>query len=114
MISQDADQRLKRSRKIANLLDGAWGIPHTSWRFGVDALLGLLPVAGDLVSALLGLSIVWQAHKLGAPRTLKLRMLANIGLDFLLGSIPIIGDIADVAYRKNIRNTDLLEAWLKK
>jgi hypothetical protein len=114
MISQEAEQRLQRSRKLAILLDGAWGIPNTRWRFGIDALLGLLPVAGDLVSALLGLIIVWQAHHLEAPRTLKLRMLANIGLDFLLGSIPIIGDIADVAYRKNIRNADLLEAWLKK
>ncbi|MBQ0760486.1 DUF4112 domain-containing protein [uncultured Zhongshania sp.] len=114
MISPEAEQRLQRSRKLAILLDGAWGIPNTPWRFGIDSLLGLLPVAGDFASALLGLIIVWQAHRLKAPRFLKLRMLGNIGLDFLIGSIPIIGDIADVAFRKNIRNADLLEAWLKK
>ncbi|MFT7404147.1 MAG: hypothetical protein ACI955_001213 [Zhongshania sp.] len=74
----------------------------------------MLPVAGDLVSAILGLGIVWQAHKLAALSSLKFKMFANIGVDFVLGSVPIIGDIADVAFRKNIRNVDLLEDWLKK
>lgn len=114
MINSNAEQRLRRSRQFAILLDGAWGIPFTRVRFGVDALLGLLPVAGDFISALLGLGIIWQAHQLAAPASLKFKMLGNIGLDFVLGSVPIIGDIADVAFRKNIRNVDLLEDWLKK
>ncbi|MEX1664261.1 DUF4112 domain-containing protein [Zhongshania arctica] len=113
MINPTAEQRLQRSRQFAILLDGAWGIPFTRVKFGVDALLGLLPVAGDLVSAILGLGIVWQAHMLAAPSSVKFKMLANIGLDFVLGIVPIIGDIADVAFRKNIRNVDLLEDWLK-
>ena len=103
---------MQRSRKLATLLDGAWRIPNTRWRFGIDAVRGLLPVAGDLVSALLGLGIVWHAHKLNAPRLLKFRMMGNIGLDFLLGSVPVIGDIADVAFRKNLRNASLLEDWV--
>jgi hypothetical protein len=112
MTDKEIEPRLRRSRQLATLLDGAWGIPHTPWRFGIDALLGLLPVAGDLLSALLGLGIVWQARKLDAPTTLQVKMLGNIGLDFLLGSVPVIGDIADVAFRKNIRNAKLLEDWV--
>jgi hypothetical protein len=114
MINPTLEQGLQRSRQFAILLDGAWSIPFTRVKFGVDALLGLLPVAGDLVSAILGLGIVWQAHKLAALSSLKFKMFANIGVDFVLGSVPIIGDIADVAFRKNIRNVDLLEDWLKK
>ena len=104
---------LRGARQLAVLLDGAWGIPFTRWRIGIDSLLGLLPVAGDLLSALLSLTIVWQGHKLKAPKHLQARLLGNIALDFVVGSIPIVGDIADVALRKNQRNVALLESWLK-
>ncbi|CAA0103771.1 Uncharacterised protein [Zhongshania aliphaticivorans] len=113
MTQHDTEERLRRSWQLANLLDGIWTIPFTPWKVGIDALLGLLPVAGDFLSALLALGIVWQAHKLGAPKSVKIKMLANIGLDFLLGSVPVIGDIADVAFRKNQRNAALLEKWVK-
>lgn len=112
MTEAEIQLRLRRSRQLATLLDSAWNIPLTRWRLGLDSLVGLLPIAGDLVSALLGLGIVWQARQLGAPNTLMIKMLSNIGLDFLLGSVPVIGDIADVAFRKNIRNANLLEEWV--
>ena len=112
MNQDEVNLRLRRSRQLATLLDSAWVIPGTQWRIGLDSIIGLLPVGGDLVSAILGLGIVWQAHQLKAPRRLILQMLANIGLDFLLGAIPIIGDIADIAYRKNLRNANWLEKWV--
>lgn len=111
MTPDEINLRLRRSRQLATLLDSAWVIPGTGWRIGLDALIGLLPVGGDLISAILGLGIVWQAQKLNAPRSLILHMLANIGLDFLLGAIPIVGDVADIAYRKNLRNANWLEKW---
>ncbi len=111
MTLSETQRRLHRSRQLATLLDGAWSIPYTPWRFGIDSLLGLLPVAGDFLSALLGLGVIWQARKLNAPTSLQVQMLGNLGLDFLLGSVPVIGDIADVAFRKNMRNAELLEAW---
>lgn len=114
MTDSETAVRLRRSRQLATLLDGAWQIPYTPWRFGIDSLMGLLPIAGDLASALLGLGIVWQARQLAAPRSIQLRMLGNIALDFVLGSVPIVGDIADVAFRKNMRNADLLEQWVIK
>lgn len=108
------EARLRRIRRTATVLDGVWGIPGTRWRLGVDALLGLLPVAGDLVSALLGLSLVWHAHQLGAPKGLKLRMAGNIGMDFVLGSLPLVGDVADILVRKNQRNAELIERWVQE
>ncbi len=111
MRQDDIGRRVRRSRQLANLLDAAWGIPYTRWRFGVDSLLGVVPVAGDLLGAMLGLAIVWQARQAAAPQTLQIRMLGNIGLDLVLGMVPIVGDIADVAFRKNQRNAMLLEAW---
>lgn len=114
MISaEETSLRLRRSRQLASLLDGAWGIPFTRWRIGVDPLLGLFPVAGDLLSALLGLGIVWQARRLAAPQWLQVKMLGNIALDFVIGSIPVIGDIADIGFRQNTRNATLLENWVK-
>ncbi len=103
---------LRGARQLAVLLDGAWGIPFTRWRIGIDSLLGLLPLAGDLLSALLSLTIVWQGHKLKAPKRLQARLLGNIALDFVVGSIPIVGDLADVVLRKNQRNVALLDNWL--
>ncbi len=114
MTEEEIQLRLRRSRQLATLLDSAWNIPFTPWRLGLDSLLGLLPIAGDLVSALLGLGIVWQARQLSAPKTLQIKMLSNLGLDFLLGSVPVIGDLADVAFRKNIRNADVLEEWASR
>ncbi len=114
MTEHEIATRLARCRKLAILLDGAWGIPFTRWRFGVDSLFGLLPVAGDLVGALMGLGIVWQARRLSAPLPLQLRMLGNLGLDFALGSVPLVGDLFDVAFRKNLRNVALLEAWVAR
>lgn len=114
MTFEERELRVRRSRQLATLLDGAWGIPFTRWRLGIDPLLGLLPVAGDVLGAVLGAGIIWQAHKAGAPKALKLKMLGNIGLDFVLGSVPIVGDLADIAFRKNDRNASLLEAWAQQ
>jgi Domain of unknown function (DUF4112) len=104
-------RRVRRSRQLATLLDAAWGVPFTRWRFGVDSLLGVLPIAGDLAGALLGLGIVWQARQASAPLSLQMRMLANIGLDVALGSVPLVGDIADVVIKKHQRNAALFEKW---
>ncbi|MDF2179769.1 DUF4112 domain-containing protein [Aliiglaciecola sp. CAU 1673] len=116
LIMQDPqiEKRLKSAKRLATLLDGVWTIPFTKWRFGVDALLGLLPIAGDLIGAVLGLSIVWHAQQLKAPLNVKLKMLLNILLDLVLGLVPVIGDIADMFFRKNLRNAALLEDWINQ
>ena len=109
IVTKNTD--LGRARTLARLLDAAVGIPGTPLRIGFDAVLGLIPGAGDMVAAALGGYIVLAAVRHGAPRAVVLRMLANIGIDTLLGSVPVLGDVFDVAYKSNLRNAELLERY---
>lgn len=93
---------------LATWLDSRWRIPGTSWRFGLDGLIGLVPGIGDTVTLLLSLYVVALGVRLGASPATVLRMLANVALDALIGAVPVIGDIADVAFKANRRNLDLL------
>lgn len=97
---------------LARLLDQAFRVPGTSWRFGLDPLLGLVPVAGDLISAALGAYGIVVAAQLGAPSSVMARMALNLFIDTAIGSIPVAGDLFDFAYKANTRNRMLLEKWL--
>jgi hypothetical protein len=97
---------------LARLLDQAFRVPGTSWRFGIDPLLGLVPGAGDLLSAAIGTYGVWLAGQLGAPSSLIVRMLLNLFVDTAIGSIPLFGDLFDFGFKANTRNRMLLEQWL--
>lgn len=103
--SKDVDN----ARSLARVLDTAIGIPGTKLRVGLDALLGLIPGAGDAVSAALSGYIVLAAARAGASRPVLLRMIGNVVFDTVVGSIPIVGDLFDVAFRANSRNVALLE-----
>ncbi len=92
---------------LADLLDSRWRIPGTSWRFGVDAIAGLVPGAGDLVAGLAGLYIISAAARAGVPRHVIVRMVGNIALDTVVGSVPILGSIFDIAFKSNQRNLRL-------
>lgn len=102
-------RHVDNARALARLLDTAVGIPGTKIRFGVDALLGLIPGAGDAVSAALSGYIILAAARIGASRPVLLRMIGNVVVDTLVGAIPVLGDLFDVAFRANIRNVALLE-----
>ena len=97
---------------LARLLDQAFRVPGTSWRFGLDPVLGLLPVAGDLLSAAIGAYGVLLAGQLGAPSSLITRMLLNLFVDTAIGSVPFLGDLFDFGFKANTRNRMLLEQWL--
>src|SRR3954462_4509592 len=99
MISRMTDpepRQLTRARAIARALDSAIAIPGTGVRFGLDPVLGLVPGLGDLASAAASIYIVMIGMQLGAPRSVVLRMIGNIGIDTLVGSVPIFGDVFDV------------------
>ena len=100
--------------RLARLLDSNWRIPGTSWRFGVDAVAGLLPGVGDLATGLISAYIVLQAPALGASNGVMARMIGNVALDTLVGSIPLLGSIFDVYYKANNRNIRLLRRHLEK
>ncbi len=93
-------------------MDAAIEVPILRTRVGLDAVLGLVPVAGDLLSAGIGLFLVAQARELGASRWLQARMIGNLLADAALGAVPLAGDIADVYFRAHLRNLKLLQKEL--
>lgn len=105
-------QRLKRVRAIATLLDNAIELPIVRYRVGLDPVIGLLPIGGDLVSFLLSVYLVWESARLGTPPALLTRMTVNIALETLAGVVPALGDLVDVAWKANAQNLQLLEAHL--
>jgi hypothetical protein len=102
------EQRVARLDALATLFDTAFVVPGTQIRFGIDALIRLVPGIGDLVTTGLCLYIVNEARALGAPLSLLARMLANVAFDGIVGAVPILGDAIDVAFRANRRNIGLL------
>jgi hypothetical protein len=102
-------QRLGALRNVALLLDSAFVVPGTSYRVGLDPIVGLIPGIGDLVSPLFTIALLWQARDLDLPRVVQLRMIFNVAIDALLGAVPLIGDLFDFAWKANLRNLALLE-----
>jgi hypothetical protein len=94
---------------LARALDSAVRIPGTNVRFGLDAVIGLVPGVGDLAGAAIAAYIVLAAARRGAPPALLARMLLNVAVDTAVGAVPVLGDVFDVAWRANTRNVALLE-----
>jgi hypothetical protein len=111
--SEPADP-LARARALARLLDSSVRVPGTGIRFGADAVIGLIPGLGDIGGAALAGYLVILAQRLGVPRAVVLRMLANVAVDTLGGTVPLIGDLFDVAFKSNMRNVALLERALER
>jgi len=107
-------ERIARMDALARLLDTAFVVPGTRIRFGMDGLIGLVPGIGDAVTTVLSLWIVYEAHQLGAPRHMLVRMLGNVALDGVVGSVPVAGDVFDVMWKANRRNVRLLLDWLQR
>ena len=106
--------RIARIDALATLLDTALVIPGTNVRFGLDALIGLFPAVGDIITTALSLFIVHEAYQLGAPGHVIARMLGNVALDGVFGAVPLVGDAFDVLWRANRRNMRLLREWLER
>jgi hypothetical protein len=106
--------RIARIDALARLMDTAFVLPGTGIRFGLDALIGLVPGVGDAVTTVISLYIVNEARALGAPPLLVARMVANVAIDGLFGAVPLVGDAFDVAFRANRRNMALLLDHLER
>ncbi len=103
---------IQRLRKLSRVLDNAIAIPGTSFRIGLDPILGLIPGAGDFIGTALSAYIVIEAARLGIPRAALGKMVSNILLESLVGTIPVLGDWFDFAWKANTKNMELLEAHL--
>jgi hypothetical protein len=108
------EQRMARLDALAQLLDVAFIVPGTNIRYGIDGLIGLIPVIGDLITTAISLWLVREARALGAPWHVTARMLGNVALDGVVGMVPLAGDAFDVLFRANIRNMRLLRRWMDK
>lgn len=93
---------------LARYLDGLFRIPGTGWRFGLDALIGLIPNVGDTLTSFASFYILVAGVRYGVPKITLLRMAFNIGLDYAIGSIPFIGDAFDFFWKANQQNMDLI------
>ncbi len=97
-----------RLRRLAKLMDSAITVPGLRLRIGADAILGLVPGVGDAAMGLVGVYLIYEAQRLGAPKSAVARMIANLVLDTAIGAIPFVGDIWDVFFRSNDRNMQIL------
>lgn len=95
--------------RVSRLLDSQFKVPGTNFRFGIDPLIGLIPIVGDLSSFAISGSLLIVMARHGASRKLLLLMTGNIVLDAILGSIPFIGEIFDFTFKANQRNINLLK-----
>jgi hypothetical protein len=108
-----ADVR-RRIEMLERILERAFVIPGINRPVGLDAILDVIPVAGDVIGAALGLVLVWEARNLGLSRWKIARMLGNIGIDTALGAIPFIGVIPDILFRSNSRNLKIVTDHLDR
>ena len=105
---------LRRLDSLSYVLDNSIRVPGTRARFGVDAVIGLIPGFGDAAGSLLSAYIVVEAARLGAPAATLVRMLLNVGIEALVGAVPVAGDLFDASWKANARNVALLRGELER
>jgi hypothetical protein len=103
---------LRRMDLVANLLDTAFVLPGTNRKFGIDAIIGLVPGVGDVITTVLSTYIIWEARNLGVSRLALGRMMTNLALHASIGALPVIGDIFDAFFRVNQRNMRIVRSQL--
>ncbi len=104
----------RRIEALEKLLERSFTIPVLNRPVGLDAVAGLIPVAGDVVTAAMGLYLVWEARNLGLPQWKLWRMIGNVGFDTLVGAVPVAGDLFDFLFRSNSRNLKIIKRHLDK
>ena len=110
MIQPSSDKRgLREIQFLAKLMDSRFRVPGTDIRFGLDAIIGLIPVAGDLSTLVISGYMLLILARNGASGFLLARMVLNVLIDAVVGVIPFLGDLFDVAFKANMRNLRLME-----
>src|SRR6185503_13946467 len=104
--STNIDKSLER---LGWIMDDLFRVPVLGWRFGLDALIGLIPGLGDTTTSLVSFYILAAAVRYRVPKITLARMGLNIGIDYLIGSLPFVGDVADAWWKSNHMNIDLLK-----
>ena len=113
-IGRDPDSIRKRVEAMEMVLERAFVIPGINRHVGLDSIIGLVPVIGDLITALMGAYMVWEARNLGMSKFQLTRMAANVGIDTIVGAVPIAGDLFDFLWKSNSKNLRIIRKHLDK
>lgn len=113
-VGRDPHSVRRRIEAMEGLLERAFVLPGINRSIGLDGIIGMVPVVGDVVAAVMGAWIVWEARNLGMSKFHLARMAGNVGIDTLLGAIPVVGDLFDIAFRSNSRNLRIVRRWMDR
>lgn len=113
-LGRDPQSIRQRIEMMELVLERVFVLPGINRRIGLDAIIGLIPVLGDIITAAMGAWIVWEGKNLGMSRWQIARMSANVGIDTLIGAVPLVGDVFDLAFRSNSRNLKIIRKYLDR
>lgn len=113
-LARDPAAVRRRLETMEQLLERAFVVPGINRQVGLDSIVGLVPVVGDLLTASMGAWLVWEARNLGMSKFQLLRMAGNVGIDTAVGAIPFAGDLFDFLYRSNSKNLRIVKKHLDK
>ncbi len=113
-LGNDPASVRRRVEALEKLLDRAFIIPGINRSVGLDSIIGLVPVAGDTIAAVMGLYLVWEGRNIGMSKWQLSRMIGTVGLDWLIGTVPVAGDLVDFFYRSNSRNLKRIRRHLDR
>jgi len=111
---REVEAALARLNMVARTMDSLFAIPGTRLRLGVDSVIGLVPVVGDLVAHAVAAYLIWEAKQLGVSKLTLWRMVGNTLIDTVVGAVPFVGDAFDVVFKANMKNLRLLQRHLEK
>jgi len=111
----EAERELReRLNFLAWLLDSSIPIPGTRFSVGLDAVIGLFPFIGDLIGVAASSYILAEANRMGVGKAILARMAFNVAIEGVIGIVPLFGDIFDAAWKANVKNVRLLNAWAER
>ncbi len=113
-VGRDPASVRKRLEAMETVLERAFTIPGINRPVGLDSIVGLVPVVGDVITASMGAWLVWEGRNLGMSKFQLARMAGNVGMDTVLGAVPLVGDLFDFVFRSNTRNLRIIKRHLDK
>jgi len=113
-MANDPQSVRQRVEAMEMLLERSFRIPGVNLPIGLDSIIGLIPVLGDIITAAMGAYMVWEARNLGMSKWQLTRMAANVGIDTLLGAVPVAGDLFDFFWKSNTKNLRIIKRHLDK
>ena len=113
-VGRDPAAVRQRIEALEQMLERAFTVPGINRPIGLDAIVGLVPVVGDVITAAMGAYIIWEANNLGLPKWMLWRMGGNLLFDSAVGAIPVAGDVFDFLFRSNTRNLRIIKRHLDK